>query len=162
MGYTTGVTIAEAVARPLLAGVFVYGGLDALRKPDGKVDVASPLLAPVEQATGLDAATLVRVNGGVQVVAATCLAFGILPRPAALVLAASLVPTTFAGHRPWEHDDPAARRQQTVHVLKNVAVLGGLVLAAVSTGGRPSVPWRARRAARRLGQTTALVDHLRS
>ena len=161
VGYTCSVTIAEAVARPLLAGLFVYGGLDAVRKPGGKVDLASPVLAPIEEATGLDGPTLVRINGGVQIAAGVCLALGILPRPAALVLAASLVPTTVAGHRPWEQQDAASRRQQTIHVLKNVATLGGLLLAAASTGGRPSLPWRARRAAHRLADSAPVVDHLR-
>jgi hypothetical protein len=31
------VTIAQAVARPLLAGVFIYGGIDALRSASKKV-----------------------------------------------------------------------------------------------------------------------------
>ena len=75
-------------------------------------------------------------------------------RPAAVVLAATLVPTTLAGHRFWEEDDPAARRHQTIHVLKNVAMMGGLLLAAADTGGRPSVPWRAKRA---VGHAGAVV-----
>ena len=68
---------------------------------------------------------------------------------AATVLAASLVPTTLAAHRFWEEEDPRARAAQRVHFQKNCAMLGGLILAAVDTGGRPSLGWRARRAARR-------------
>jgi uncharacterized membrane protein YphA (DoxX/SURF4 family) len=58
----------------------------------------------------------------------------------------SLVPTTLAGHPFWHEADQAARAQQRIHFLKNVAMLGGLILAAGDTGGRPSVPWRAKRA----------------
>src|SRR3954470_7512509 len=123
-------TIAEAVARPLLAGVFVYSGIDTLRSAGQKVDVASPVLEPLERATGLDGPAIVKINAGAQVVAGACLALGILPRPAAAVLAASLVPTTLAGHRPWEEDDPKSRATHTIHLLKNVAMLGGLLLAA--------------------------------
>ena len=69
---------------------------------------------------GIDADTeqLVKLNGAVQVAAGTTLALGILPRVSALVLAASLVPTTLAGHRFWEEEDEAARAQQTVQFLK--------------------------------------------
>ena len=155
-------TIAQAVARPLLAGVFVYSGIDALRNAGKQVDGASPVLDPLERATGLDGPALVKVNAGAQVVAGACLALGILPRPAAAVLALSLVPTTLAGHRPWEHDDPQARSAQTIHLLKNVATLGGLLFAATSTGGRPSLPWRAKRAAHKLAESSAgTIDHLR-
>lgn len=155
-------TIAEALARPLLAGAFVYGGIDTLRNPASRVLVAEPVLEPASRATGLDAQQLVTINAGVQVVAGVALAVGILPRPAAVVLAASLVPTTLAGHRFWDENDDTAKRTQIIHFLKNVATLGGLVLAATSTGGRPSLPWRARRAAHHLAESASgTLEHLR-
>ena len=64
-------------------------------------------------------------------VAATLLAFGKAPRAAAGVLAASLVPTTLAGHAFWTFDDPAQSAQQRAHFAKNLAILGGLILAAL-------------------------------
>jgi uncharacterized membrane protein YphA (DoxX/SURF4 family) len=140
------VSLPEVLARPLLAGMFIYGGLDSFRHPHGKVDTAEPVTRPVTDATGLGAKDLVKLNGAVQVGAGVALAAGILPRPAAAALAVSLVPTTLAGHRFWEHDDRAQRSGQTIQFLKNLAMFGGLLLAATSTGGRPSLPWRARRA----------------
>jgi uncharacterized membrane protein YphA (DoxX/SURF4 family) len=47
------------------------------------------------------------------------------------VLAASLVPTTLAGHAFWTVDDPEQRKQQLAHFAKNLAILGGLILAAL-------------------------------
>jgi uncharacterized membrane protein YphA (DoxX/SURF4 family) len=140
------VTLAEAIARPMISAVFVYGGLDSLRHPRDKVPAAEDVLAPVTDITGIDPARLVMINGAIQVGAGVALAVGFLPRPAAIALAASLVPTTLAGHRFWEHGDQKERAGHTIHFLKNVAMLGGLVLAATSTGGRPSVPWRVKRA----------------
>jgi hypothetical protein len=70
------------------------------------------------------------------------------PRTSALVLAATLVPTTVAGHPFWEADDPATRRQQRLHFFKNLGMLGGLLLAVVDTEGKPGLSWRARRAAK--------------
>ena len=61
---------------------------------------------------------------------------------------ASLVPTTVAGHRFWEEKDPAQRKAQQLHFFKNVSTLGGLLLAAGDTEGKPGVAWRARRAAK--------------
>jgi hypothetical protein len=63
------------------------------------------------------------------------------------------VPTTLAGHRFWEKEG-ADRQQQLIHFLKNLGLVGALLLAAVDTEGKPSVGWRARRAARRATDAT--------
>ncbi|MET0838721.1 MAG: hypothetical protein ABWY19_08080, partial [Marmoricola sp.] len=55
-------------------------------------------------------------------------------------------PTTLAGHRFWEESDPAAKNNQRLQFAKNMSVLGGLILAAVDTEGRPGVAWRAKHA----------------
>jgi uncharacterized membrane protein YphA (DoxX/SURF4 family) len=133
----------------MLASMFVVGGLDALTNPEPKAAKAEDVAPPIARKLGLpdDTATLVRINGAVQVGAATLLALGRLPRLCAAMLAATLVPTTLAGHRFWEEGDGAARANQRTHFLKNVAMFGGLVLAAADTEGRPSLAWRARRGA---------------
>ena len=69
-----------------------------------------------------------------------------VPTLASTVLAASLVPTTAAGHRFWEESDPDVRAQQQLQFVKNVSMLGGLLLAAVDTEGKPGVAWRAKHA----------------
>jgi uncharacterized membrane protein YphA (DoxX/SURF4 family) len=91
---------------------------------------------------------LVRLNAAVQLGAGLLLATGRFPRLAALALAGSLVPTTLAGHRFWEESDPQAKTNEIHHFIKNLSILGGLLVAAVDTGGRPSLRWRTRRAAR--------------
>ncbi len=144
-------TLVRRIARPLLAGVFVTGGLDALRNPESKAGAAEKVGPDVARKLPYlpeDPVQLVRINGGVQVVAGVLLAIGRFPRLAALALAASLIPTTAAGHRFWEIEDPAQRAQQKLHFLKNASMLGGLLLAAVDTEGNPSIAWRARRAIR--------------
>jgi putative oxidoreductase len=89
----------------------------------------------------------VKINAGVHVGAGTLLALGKFPRFSALALAISLVPTTFAGHRFWEHDDPQEKFGQTSNFLKNTSMLGGLLLAVVDTEGKPSMGWRAKKTA---------------
>ena len=73
------------------------------------------------------------------------------------MLAATIVPTTLAGHRFWEVKDPAARKQQQLHFMKNLGLLGGVLLAVVDTEGRPGLSWRARRANRDLHRTAHLA-----
>jgi uncharacterized membrane protein YphA (DoxX/SURF4 family) len=88
----------------------------------GKVSDALPLPDNTEQ--------LVRLNAAVHVVFGLLLARGRLPRLSAAVLAASLVPTTVAGHRFWEEETPQGKAAQRSHFAKNLAILGGLLIAA--------------------------------
>jgi uncharacterized membrane protein YphA (DoxX/SURF4 family) len=152
-------SISRRLGRPLLSSIFVFGGLDAVRHPDNKVKAAEPVAQPIAQKVpGLpkDTETLVRLNGMVQVVAGAALAIGKFRRIAALALIGSIIPTTAAGHRFWEETDDAAKAQQLIHFLKNLGLLGGLILAAVDTEGAPSLSWRARRNARRVAQAVTV------
>lgn len=146
--------VTRIVARPMLAAMFVAGGLDALQNPESKAPAAENLAPSVAGRFGLpdDTVTLVKVNGALQVGAGAFLALGWAPRLAALALAGSLVPTTLAAHRYWEETDPAARTNHRIHFLKNLSMLGGLIIAAADTEGRPSLGWRARKAAQRAGE----------
>jgi len=137
----------------MLASMFLVGGFGAVRNPDKMAPRAStitdrlvPLLQRAVPQLPADPATLVRINGGVQLVAGAALATGRAPRLSAAALALSLIPTTAAGHRFWEESDPAVRNQQRLHFFKNVSMLGGLVIAAGDTAGQPGVAWRAKRA----------------
>ncbi|HVM65864.1 MAG TPA: DoxX family membrane protein, partial [Acidimicrobiales bacterium] len=150
-------TATSVLARPMLAGMFVYGGIEALRDPKSRVLPAESIAPLIARQLGLpeDTELLVRINGGVQVAAGLMLATGKFPRLASAVLATSLVPTTLAGHRFWEEDDPSKRHTQQVQFLKNTAMLGGLLLATADTGGRASLPWQARRQMRRAARKAA-------
>ena len=137
-------------ARLMLSSMFLAGGIDAVLNAAPKVpvaeDVAGRSAAPLPGLPEQNTELLIRVNGLVQVAAGALLALGRLPRLAALALAASLVPTTLAGHRFWEQREEGQRQQQQVHFLKNVSMFGGLLLAALDTEGRPGLAWRARHA----------------
>src|SRR5437016_3980161 len=82
-----------------------------------------------------DTETLVKLNAAVHIGGGTLLALGKLPRLSAAVLALSLVPTTAAGHRFWEEESPQSKAMQRTHFLKNLAILGGLIIAATHTAG---------------------------
>jgi putative oxidoreductase len=142
----------RTAARAMLASIFVIQGVRSVLKPDVTADTASrvtdplkPLLEKVDPRIPTDAATLVRIKGASDVVAGVALATGHFTRPAALVLAANLVPTTVAGHPFWDRSRPDSKAQQT-QFLKNLGLLGGLLLAAVDTEGRPGLGYRASHA----------------
>jgi uncharacterized membrane protein YphA (DoxX/SURF4 family) len=142
----------------MLAGIFVAGGAKALTRPDSLAkqaepvtDRVAPLLTRVHPRVPTDARTLVQFNGAVQVAGGLLLTTR-LHRLAALALIGSIIPTTLAGHRFWELDDPAQRQQHRTQFLKNLGLLGGLLLAATDTDGRPGLRWRAEHLAHHADQ----------
>ena len=126
--------LVRTVARPMLAGVFIAGGMDVLANPEPRAKLAKPVVDKVAAFVPLapaDPNVAVALNAAVHVGAGGMLAAGILPRLAAVALATSLVPTTLAAHRFWELEDPAQRSRHRVEFLKNCAILGGLLVVAL-------------------------------
>ncbi|MET7477259.1 DoxX family protein [Streptomyces sp. NPDC005648] len=153
-------SLLRTTGRPLLASMFVAGGLRSLTSPEEVAPLAEPVVQPVTEHVPplLDRTDqVVRLSGAVQVAAGILLGLGRLPRLSALAIAATLVPTTVAGHRFWEEEDPADRAQQRIHFLKNLSMLGGLLIAADDTAGAPSLLWRSRHAARDVRRDARLV-----
>lgn len=147
-------TLTRLIARPMLASMFIVGGVNSLKHADKMAERAKPVIdkvapklremgAPIPQ----DPKTMVRINAGIHIGAGLALATGRAPRLSALALAASLVPTTAAAHRFWEESDPMQRGNQKVHFFKNVSMVGGLLIASVDTEGKPGMVWRTKHAA---------------
>ncbi|WP_327169422.1 DoxX family protein [Streptomyces subrutilus] len=141
--------ILRKLARPLLASPFVTGGLRTLRRPEAVAERARPVVGPIAEripALAGDPVTLVRATGAVQAGAGLLLATGRAPRLAALTLAATLVPSTVAGHAFWTMEDPQERARHRAAFLKDLALVGGLLIAAADTHGKPSLAYRSRHA----------------
>lgn len=124
----------RVIARPLLASVFVVGGAAALKDPGRRVEKAQPLADAVKKAVPdapVTASNLVRANAAIHVAAGTAMATGTFPRTSALALAATMPATTYAGHQFWNETDPVSRTNQLNHFLKNLGLLGGLLLSTL-------------------------------
>jgi putative oxidoreductase len=141
-------TVVRRIARPMLAAIFVTSGVDALRHPATRAQVAAPLVTALAGRLDLpdDPELMVRANGATMLAAGTMLGLGKFPRLAALALATALVPTTYAAHAFWTIEDPTARAHQKVQFLKNVGLLGGVLLASVDTAGKPGLAYRTKQA----------------
>jgi uncharacterized membrane protein YphA (DoxX/SURF4 family) len=149
---------SRRIARPLLASVFVAGGVDALRHPETKAKSAQAVTVHLTRwmpSLPDDPDWYVRADGALQVGAGLLLAAGRFRRLAAVALIVSLVPNTYAANRFWEEEDEAARPEQRTRFLVNLGLLGGLILEAVDTEGAPSLGWRARRRAGRIAAVVA-------
>ena len=146
----------------MLAAVFVSGGYSTLRQPARVAPAAEPVAMPLADRVGFlpkDSEQLVRINGAVHLGAGTLLALGWLPRLSAFALAATLVPTTLAGHAYWTIEDPAERASQRIHFFKNLSMMGGLLIAAADTHGKPSLAYRTRTGTRHAAAEAAHRAH---
>jgi putative oxidoreductase len=113
------------LGRLCLAVIFIVGGWDAARSPGGRPQKVAALGLPEPE-------LLVRANGATMVAAGVALAFGRLPRLAALALAGLLVPTTLVGHAFWQETTAAGRAAQRIQFLKNLGLFGGLLLVVAA------------------------------
>jgi uncharacterized membrane protein YphA (DoxX/SURF4 family) len=159
-------TLLRAVPRTMLASYFVASGIKAIRDPESLVPAAEPLadrVVPLVKQYSPDqvasvvpenTVTLVRVFGIAQVFGGTALATGKGRRLGALLLAGTLVPSTIAKHPFWTLQDPDERAQDRSHFLKNVSLLGGVLIASADTEGRPSLAWRAQKGSQSLAKET--------
>ena len=152
-------TVVRRIARPMLAAIFVTSGMDVLLHPAGRAEIAAPLVTRLAGPLNLpnDPEMMVRANAATMVAAGTMLGLGRFPRAAAMVLAGTLLPTTLAAHAYWTVKDPALRAQQRVHFMKNVGLLGGVLLAAVDTAGKPGLVYRTKSARSEAHQQAALT-----
>lgn len=167
--------LIRRVARPMLATTFIARGVDSLRSPKTAADAARPTLEglsnlpdPVSTYVPSDADTVAKATAAVQIGAGLLLATGKLPRFASAALAVSVVPGSLGAHAFWNESDPERKGAERKAFLADISLIGGLIIAAVDTEGKPSLGWRGRRAARKLseavsgalpsGSDSALID----
>lgn len=118
---------APSISRAALAAIFIVTGLDKLADPAS----TGAFIA----GTGLPFPTLLAAMAGlVEVLGGASLLLGLRARWGALALLAFLVPVTLMFHNPIGLSGPEAQ-QQTLNLLKNLAIAGGLLAIATS---RPS------------------------
>ncbi|MDT5058309.1 MAG: hypothetical protein QOF66_6675 [Mycobacterium sp.] len=151
--------LIRRIARPMLSAAFISRGVDALRSPKPAAEAARPALEglsklpdPVGTNVPSNAETVARVNAAVQIGGGLLLASGKLPRVASAALALTVVPGSLGGHMFWRESDPQRKADERRAFLTDVSLIGGLIIAAVDTEGKPSLGWRGRRAAHKVSE----------
>ncbi len=133
------------LARPLLGATFIAAGVEALRESDRRRQQAQALSGTL----GLgDPGTVTKAVAGTQIGAGLLLATGRFPRLSALALALTVVPDAATGHAFWAEQDKQQKQVQRGLFVRDLGLLGGLLVSVADTGGRESVPHRAARTAK--------------
>jgi len=138
----------------MLAAAFVGQGIDALRSPKPAADAARPTLEglqklpePVASTVPKNAETFAKATAAVQIAGGLLLATGRVPRLASAVLAATVIPANLGAHMFWNEVDPGRKAAKRRDFLTDISLLGGMIIAAADTAGKPSLGWRGRQAA---------------
>jgi putative oxidoreductase len=127
--------VAVLIGRIALAAVFIFEGVYKLTHLDataGYMARGGLPMVPVLLALSI----LVELGGGLAIAA------GWKARWAAVAIAAFIVPVTLVFHVPHVAD-PQAGLAQTIESLKNLAMLGGMLVLAAFGPGRYSLDRRA-------------------
>lgn len=154
-------SLLRFAARTLLASFFVVNGVKALRDPEPLVGATEPLAKtflplaesalPPQAAAYLpeDAKGLVKLTGLAQIVGGISLATGIFRRFGAAALAVSMVPQLLATN-PFGSEAETEGSKESF--LRDLALTGGVLLAAQDTEGQPNLAWKAKYKAEALGR----------
>lgn len=120
---------APAIGRLLLAAIFVISGIGKLLNPAGTIGYISAVGLPLPE-LGLALAVIVEIGGGLLLIA------GYQTRIVALALAVFTLTAAIIFHSNF------GDQNQTIHFLKNVAIVGGLLQVFAFGAGRFSLDAR--------------------
>jgi putative oxidoreductase len=112
---------AMIAARVLVATMFMLNGLNIIGQTLATHELAA-YGAPASLIPGMviGARTL-------QLIAGTCLIFGIYPRMSALALLLFLIPATLMAHSFWKAFNTSLYQVQLINFSKNLSMAGGLI-----------------------------------
>lgn len=125
------------VARILMAAIFLVSGFSKVTDPAGAIGYMQSANIPA-------AGVLVYIAGFAEILGGLSLVFGMLARVGALGLVVVLMLINFTLHTFWTYEG-AERLQQTTQFIKNLAVMGGLLLLFAVGPGRFSIDAKRRK-----------------
>jgi len=120
--------LVGAVARVLMAPVFIKGGINQVKKAHQLAPSVDAALEEYGIEVSVSGEKLVKLNGIGMTAAGSALALGVFPRTSALTLAGLLVPTTIVGQAFWKTKEEGKREVRLSGALSNAAIIGGLLL----------------------------------
>ena len=108
------------LGRILLAAIFFLSGINKLTDFAGTTALMHSAGLPMPELL-LVSTILIEVFGALMLI------FGWQTRVAAFVLFLFMIPVTLVFHNPWAAAESAVVQQQMIHLLKNLAIMGGLL-----------------------------------
>ncbi|GAB3532683.1 DoxX family protein [Arthrobacter tecti] len=158
-------TLVRVLARPLLASSFVLTGVDRLRNTDSTAVALRPTLDRINKMVPSAASAtnnekrVAQVLGAAHLGAAVMLGIGRFSRLSALVLVGTSALNTAVEFNNADSSTPESRKVRRNQLIKNLSLIGAVLLAAVDTNGRPSWAWRAEHFAEDARRNALVLGH---
>jgi putative oxidoreductase len=130
-------TLTALAGRIMLSAIFIISGFAKLTDPSAAVGYMNSAGVP-------SADVLVYIAGSAELLGGLALAFGFLARVAAVGLVALVILINYFMHGFWALDG-AQREMQMAQFVKNLAIMGGLLMVVAHGPGRASIDARLRR-----------------
>ncbi len=128
-------SIIILVARILIAALFLSACVGKLTNPAGFAGYVGSLGGP-------SSPILAFLVGVVELVGGLSILLGFKARWGALLLAGFTIVATAIGHQFWNATDPTMHMTQQVHFVKNLVIIGGLLILFVQGPGPFSIDRR--------------------
>ena len=128
---------ALAIGRIVLVIIFIASGLGKFADLSGTAAYIASKGLPFPQ-------LLAAAAGTGEVICGLAVAIGFQTRLAAIGLIVFTASAAFFFHDFWNLPAGAERANQMVHAMKNLSIIGGLIVLAVAGAGRWSYDGRAR------------------
>jgi uncharacterized membrane protein YphA (DoxX/SURF4 family) len=109
------------LGRILFGGYFAYNGFNHFKMLDMMSGYAKSKGAPIPKLS-VGFSGLLLIVGGLSVL------FDILPSVGLVALVFFLIPVTFIMHAFWKVQDPTAKMHEMVNFMKNIALLGAVLI----------------------------------
>ncbi|VVO36473.1 DoxX family protein [Pseudomonas fluorescens] len=122
------------LARILLMILFIMSGWNKMTHFDGTVSYMTSLGAPLPMVAAAIAVIM-------EFFAAILIVLGFYTRPLAFLFALFVLGTAVIGHHFWTMADPE-RAANTIQYFKNLSIMGGMLLLAVTGAGKYSIDGR--------------------
>ena len=125
------------IGRVLIAAIFLVSGIAKLTDTAGTAGYMTAVGIP-------NAETFAIIAGIAEIAGGVALALGFLGRLGAIGLFVFMIPTTLIFHGFWNFEG-AEQKTQMVNFMKNLAIMGGLLMIFADGPGRLSIDERLRR-----------------
>ena len=122
--------VMPLIGRLLITLVFLASAATKIMYWNGSADLVATKLPMPSLMLGASAA--------VEILGSLCLLLGFQARIAAFIVFLYLLPTTFIFHDFWNMQD-GLRADNKMHFLKNLAVMGGLLMVSAYGAGKWSI-----------------------
>lgn len=139
--------LVRRIARAALGAYFVNEAVKNFKETPKQAENAAPFVEFVSRESGRKVPNnpelMVKGQGAMMGLGGLALIIGRAPRVAAGLLTPAVAANAYMHEAFWAEKDPAVRAQKQSNFFRTLGLVGGVLIAAADTQGKPGLAWRA-------------------